>query len=108
MARTHRASVRPVGVSGRHHASCPSAGTVHGSDFTVRSGCPYLAVIVQPWPSAHLMAGGMSARLPFGAPVAIHDEIVAICSSVRDLSFLNFWIPTVRSICHGGIWCVLT
>jgi len=30
--------------------------------------------------------------------------MVAICSSVSDMSFLNFWTPTLRSMCQGGIW----
>src|SRR5262249_29455376 len=34
--------------------------------------------------------------------------IVSICWSLSDRSFLNFWMPTLRSICHGGIWCSLT
>ena len=32
---------------------------------------------------------------------------VSICSSVSDRSFSKCWIPTVRSICHGGI-CLAT
>ena len=38
-----------------------------------------------------------------GAPASIHFSTVAICSSVIERSFLNFWMPTVRSICQGGI-----
>ena len=30
--------------------------------------------------------------------------MVAICSSVSDMSFLNFCTPTLRSMCQGGIW----
>ena len=29
--------------------------------------------------------------------------MVATCSSVSDMSFLNFCTPTLRSMCHGGI-----
>ena len=34
--------------------------------------------------------------------------MVSICSSVSDMSFLNFWTPTLWSMCHGGIWRVAT
>ena len=34
--------------------------------------------------------------------------MVSICSSVSDMSFLNFWTPTDLSMCHGGICRVLT
>src|SRR5262245_3648095 len=54
------------------------------------------------------MAGGMSFGSPFGAPAATHDWIVSICSSLSERSFLNFWMPTVLSMCHGGIWRVAT
>ncbi len=45
----------------------------------------------------------MSFGSPCGAPPSIQWTIVATCSSVSDRSFLNFWMPTVLSICHGGI-----
>ena len=32
------------------------------------------------------------------------DRTVGIQKFKNDRSFLNFWMPTVRSICHGGIW----
>ena len=34
--------------------------------------------------------------------------MVSICSSLSDMSFLNFWTPTPLSMCHGGIWRVAT
>jgi hypothetical protein len=34
--------------------------------------------------------------------------MVSTCSSVSDMSFLNFCTPTLRSMCHGGIWRVDT
>ena len=34
--------------------------------------------------------------------------MVATCSSLSDMSFLNFCTPTLRSMCHGGIWRVST
>ena len=49
-------------------------------------------------------AEGMSAGFPSGAPSSTQLEIVAISASVKDGSSLNFAIPTLRSICHGGIW----
>src|SRR6267378_4408930 len=43
----------------------------------------------------------------FKNDMSLSDEqiatIVAICSSLSDMSFLNFWTPTVLSMCHGGI-----
>ena len=29
--------------------------------------------------------------------------MVSICSSLSDMSFLNFCTPTLGSMCHGGI-----
>src|SRR3954447_7765160 len=34
--------------------------------------------------------------------------MVWTCSSLSDMSFLNFCTPTLRSMCHGGIWRVET
>ena len=45
----------------------------------------------------------MSFGSPCGAPASTHFTIVSSCSSVSERSFLNFWMPTLRSICHGGI-----
>ena len=41
--------------------------------------------------------------LPCGAPWSTHFRTVAIWSSVSERSFLNSWMPTVLSMCHGGI-----
>ena len=41
---------------------------------------------------------------PIGVPAASHVKTVSRCSSESDRSFLNLWMPTVRSMCHGGIW----
>src|SRR5690242_13063869 len=46
---------------------------------------------------------GMSAGLPSGAPRSTQLEMVAISASVRDGSSLNLVIPTLRSMCQGGI-----
>src|SRR5260370_15283480 len=58
--------------------------------------------------SPQTLGGGMSFGSPFGAPAAAHCTMVSICSSLSDRSFLKCWIPTVRSICQGGICRVLT
>src|SRR5262245_1269619 len=52
---------------------------------------------------ANCRAGGMSAGFPRGAPLSAHFTIVAISASVNEGSFLNFWIPIVRSMWNGGI-----
>ena len=54
------------------------------------------------------LAGGISFGSPFGAPASIQRTTVSSSASVSDRSFLNFWIPTVRSMCHGGIWRPVT
>ena len=38
-----------------------------------------------------------------GEPAATHARIVSICSSFNERSFLYFWMPTVLSMCQGGI-----
>ena len=72
--------------------------------MTTRSGSPPI------WPArrqtssaGHAMGGGRSAGLPRGAPTSTQAAIVAICSSVSEMSFANAWMPTVLSMCHGGI-----
>jgi hypothetical protein len=45
----------------------------------------------------------MSFGSPRGMPASTQREIVPICSSVSERSFLKAWIPTVRSMCQGGI-----
>src|SRR5215831_5405197 len=71
---------------------------VSGVD-TIRSGLP----IAHSYAFSNAGVGGMSAGLPFGAPPSTHFTIVAICSSLSDGSSLNFWMPTLRSMNHGGI-----
>ena len=44
----------------------------------------------------------MSAVLPRGAPASTHAAILAISASLSDGSSLNCWMPTLRSMCHGG------
>jgi hypothetical protein len=43
-----------------------------------------------PWLLANTFAGGMSARLPSGAPASTQLSMVAICASVSESSFLYF------------------
>src|SRR4051812_39840863 len=104
MARTHRGSVMLVGTLGRDQASCATGGIVYSGDFTTRSGSPYLLAMLQPDSSFQTRGGGMSFGSPFGAPAATQARMVSICSSFSDRSFLNFWMPIVLSMCHGGIW----
>src|SRR6516162_129809 len=108
IARTQRGSVRPVGTDGRHHASCATAGIVYSGDLMIRSGGPYLAASVQPVSSFQTLGFGISFGSPFGAPAATHAMMVSICSSLKDRSFLNCWMPMVLSMCHGGICRELT
>src|SRR6476469_7341867 len=59
--------------------------------------------MLQPESSFQTLGAGMSLGSPFGAPAETHARIVSICSSLSDRSFLNFWMPTVLSMCQGGI-----
>jgi hypothetical protein len=45
----------------------------------------------------------MSCGAPFGAPASTHRTIVCTCWSDSEMSFLNLWMPTVVSRCHGGM-----
>ena len=45
----------------------------------------------------------MSFGSPFGAPASTHRTMVSISSSLSERSFLKCWMPTVLSMCHGGI-----
>src|SRR3954451_9225024 len=103
MARTQRGSARLVGTLGRHQASCATGGIVYSGDLTTRSGSPYLFARFQPDSSFHTRGGGMSFGSPLGAPAATHARMVSIWSSLSERSFLNFWMPMVLSMCHGGI-----
>ena len=46
----------------------------------------------------------MSFMSPFGAPASTQRTMVAICSSVSERSLAKCWMPTLRSMCQGGIW----
>src|SRR5579864_797367 len=86
-ADTYRSSVRPVGMSPTSpHQSGPEAGTVTSLDLSTRSGSP----MVHLSESSKLRGGGISAGLPCGDPLLVHLAILAISSSVKEGSFLNF------------------
>src|SRR5947207_12324367 len=81
------------------------AGTVQGVDLITRSGGPSFGCTLQMFDSSfHVFGGGMSFESPFGAPAAVQRRIVSISASLSDRSFLNRRMPTVLSMCHGGIW----
>src|SRR5436309_7256530 len=81
---------------------------VYGSDGITRSGCPNSFDAFHSLAAGHSLGGGMSFGSPGAAPESTQRTIVRICSSVSDMSFLNFWTPTVRSMCQGGICLVRT
>jgi hypothetical protein len=82
------------------HQSGPAGATTTSSgSVTIKSGLPMFHHSA----SANTRGRGMSAGLPRGIPPSIHPTMVAISRSERDGSSLNFWMPTVRSTCHGGI-----
>ena len=45
----------------------------------------------------------MSAGSPSGAPASAHCTMVAISSSLSEMSFSYSWMPTVLSRCQGGM-----
>ncbi len=108
IARTQRGSVTPVSTIGLYHASCACAGMCHAGDLMTRSGWPKVPANSHESPLGHFIGGGISFRLPAGAPASTHSRIVSICASDSDASFSKCWMPTVLSRCHGGIWCAAT
>ena len=101
--------MRFIADAGRYQTSWCSAGIVYSEDFTTRSGGP------KPSRTAfHSLSvtsgfgGGRSFGSPCTAPSSTQRTIVSTCSSLSDMSFLNFWTPTLRSMCHGGICRVAT
>ena len=64
---------------------------------TTRSGSP----MVQP-PAARSYSG-ISAGSPRGAPLSTQARMRATSSRDRDMSSLNFWMPTFFSMNHGGM-----
>ena len=67
------------------------------------SGWPSMPASSHSEAGGHSTGGGRSAGSPSGAPPATQRTTVSISSSVSEKSFLNAWIPTVRSMCHGGM-----
>src|SRR5262245_60331880 len=109
MARTQRGSVTPDGVARLSHASCACAGIVNDGDFTTRSGGPPNTFAkFHTAASGQSIAGGMSLGSPIGAPASTQRVIVSISTSESDRSFLNSWMPMLRSTCHGGICRAVT
>src|SRR5204862_5415492 len=100
-----------IGMSdiGRYHTSWCSGAIVYSDDLMTRSGGPKPSLTAFHSLSVTSgLGGGRSFGSPCGAPPSTQRAIVFTCSSVRDMSFLNFCTPTLRSMCHGGIWCVAT
>ena len=54
------------------------------------------------WPARMSSGGSGVTSSPSGAPASTQLAIVAISSADSEGSFLNSWIPTVRSIYHPG------
>src|ERR1700727_1351124 len=74
----------------------------------MRSGAPSVADACQTLSEGHWRGVGISLGLPSGAPASAQRTMMSICSSEREISFLNFCTPTVRSMCQGGIWREMT
>src|SRR5689334_23012054 len=106
---TQRDSVSGMSDIGRYQTSWCCAGIVYSDDFTTRSGGPKPSrTAFHSLSVTSGLAGGRSFGSPCGAPASTQRTIVSICSSLSDMSFLNFCTPTVLSMCHGGIWRVAT
>jgi hypothetical protein len=76
---------------------------VNAGDLTIKSGSPNCAANIQPSSAGQLIEAGISFSSPFGAFESTHWMMISICSSFNDRSFLKSCIPTVLSICQGGI-----
>src|SRR2546422_8744576 len=99
----YRSSVRPVGTSTLGYWSAARPGTSNPELVTTRSGS---SPNTQVFAGGNMRGAGASAGLPFGAPLSTHLVMVAIWASLSDGS--GSYSPTVRSICHGGIYRVTT
>ena len=53
--------------------------------------------------ASNFRGAGMAAGSPSGAPASTQRTMVSISSSLSEMSFLKSWIPTVLSICQGGM-----
>src|SRR5712691_12331080 len=106
---TQRGSVSGRSDIGRYQTSWCSAAIVYSDDFTTRSGGPNPSRTPCHWLSVTSgLGGGRSFGSPCGAPASAQRTIVSTCSSLNDMSFLNFWTPTLLSMCQGGICRVAT
>ena len=82
---------------------------VYSGDLTIRSGGPKPSLT--PFHSLSVTSGLRGRQI---LRIALHRSAVnpadngVHCSSVSDMSFLNFCTPTPRSMCHGGICRVAT
>src|SRR5439155_716504 len=106
---TQRDSVSGRSDIGRYQTSWCWAAIVYSDDFTTMSGGPNPSRTA--FHSLSVMsglAGGMSFGSPCGAPASTQRTMVSTCSSLSDMSFLNFCTPTLRSMCQGGICRVAT
>ena len=105
-AFTHRSSVSPVSTIGWYHWSWPSAACVHGVERTTMSGSPrsvYFSARRQTSPAGQSMGGGRSSGFPSGAPASTQRTTASISASLSEMSLANSRMPTVLSMCHGGI-----
>ena len=99
-----RGSVSGISLVGRYQTSWCCAGMVYSDDLITMSGWPKPSRT----PCHSLLvtsglAGGRSFGSPWSEPPSTQRTIVSICSSLRDMSFLNCWTPTLLSMCQGGI-----
>ena len=69
---------------------------------------PNIFAKFQPCSLGHTFAGGASFGSPFGAPASTHFTMVSISLSESERSFSNSVMPTVLSMCQGGICRVET
>src|SRR6185503_13957555 len=104
-----RGSVSGMSDIGRYQTSWWTAGIVYSDDLITRSGGPNPSLTPSHWLSVTTAFGaGMSFGSPCSAPPSTQRTIVSTCSSLSDMSFLNFCTPTLRSMCQGGICRVAT
>ena len=99
IALMYRSSVRGESAYMEPNRSGPAAGTWWAGNRITRSGLP----ICHSEASANCRSGGMSARLPRGAPLSTHFTIVAISSSLSDGIVLELLEPDVAIDVPGGI-----
>ncbi len=103
-----------LGEPGRHDRLPPrvvGAGLLRPAverDDQVRLVWPNSLAKFQPCSLGHSTGLGMSFASPFGAPASTQRTTVSISASVSERSFAKSWMPSVLSMCHGGICRVCT